>query len=55
MVSIIPGIESRAPERTATSKGFTASPNLRPVSSSTSCSAARICPSSAAGTVFWCA
>jgi hypothetical protein len=27
MVSIIPGIESRAPERTETSKGFAESPN----------------------------
>ena len=27
----MPGMEARAPERTETSKGFAASPNLRPV------------------------
>ena len=32
MVSIMPGIESRAPERTATSSGMPlASPNLQPM------------------------
>ena len=30
MVSIIPGIESRAPERTDTSSGFLRSPNFLP-------------------------
>ena len=35
MVSIIPGIEARAPERTETSKGFSTSPNLDFISSST--------------------
>ena len=31
MVSIMPGIESRAPERTETSSGFFRSPNFLPV------------------------
>ena len=30
MVSIMPGIESRAPERTETSSGFLVSPNFLP-------------------------
>ena len=30
-VSIMPGIESRAPERQETSSGFLASPNLAPM------------------------
>ena len=34
-VSIIPGIETRAPDRTDTSSGFFASPNLRPSAFST--------------------
>jgi hypothetical protein len=33
-VSIIPGIETRAPERTETSSGSAASPNLLPVTCS---------------------
>ena len=31
MVSIMPGIEARAPERTDTSRGFSRSPNFLPV------------------------
>jgi len=42
-VSIIPGIEARAPERTETSSGFSASPNLRPTIFSTWASAALTC------------
>jgi hypothetical protein len=30
MVSIMPGIEARAPERTETSSGFSLSPNFLP-------------------------
>ena len=31
MVSIMPGMEARAPERTETSRGFSLSPNFLPV------------------------
>jgi hypothetical protein len=48
-VSIIPGIETRAPERTLTSSGSFASPNLAPTSDSTWVIAARTSPSSAGG------
>ena len=34
MVSIMPGMEARAPERTETSRGFSRSPNFFPVISS---------------------
>ena len=34
MVSIMPGMEARAPERTETSRGFSTSPNFLPVISS---------------------
>ena len=34
MVSIMPGIEARAPERTETRRGFSRSPNFLPVISS---------------------
>ena len=34
MVSIMPGMEARAPERTETSSGFSLSPNFLPVISS---------------------
>ena len=34
-MSIMPGIETRAPERTETSMGREASPNLRPITRST--------------------
>ena len=33
-VSIMPGIESRAPERQETSSGFVVEPNLAPITSS---------------------
>ena len=35
MVSIIPGIDTAAPERTETSSGFCFAPNCRPISRST--------------------
>ena len=35
MVSIMPGMDARAPERTETSSGLPASPNLRPADFST--------------------
>jgi len=35
MVSIIPGMEARAPERTETRSGFFGSPNFFPISFST--------------------
>jgi len=38
-VSIMPGIEARAPERTETSSGLLASPNVRPTTCSTDASA----------------
>ena len=34
-MSIIPGIETRAPERTETGRGFFGSPNFRPSTFST--------------------
>ena len=34
MVSIMPGMEARAPERTETSSGFSVSPNFLPAISS---------------------
>ena len=42
MVSIMPGIESRAPERTETSSGFFVSPNFLPVSFSSQATAVLI-------------
>jgi hypothetical protein len=51
MVSIIPGMDARAPERTETSSGFFLPPNFRPISFSTRASAARTCASSALGYV----
>ena len=39
-VSIMPGIEARAPERTETSSGFDGSPNFLPVACSVSAIAA---------------
>ena len=41
MVSIIPGIEARAPERTETKSGFSTSPNLEFIRPSTCARAAR--------------
>ena len=53
MVSIMPGIESRAPERTATSRGMPlALPNLQPMIFSMLATPARISASSEAGYVF---
>ena len=49
MVSIMPGIESRAPERTETSSGLTRSPNFMPVCASIEATPARTWASSAAG------
>ena len=48
-VSIMPGIEERAPERTESSSGFFGSPNLLPEDFSTPASAAATCSLSAAG------
>ncbi len=48
-MSIIPGIETRAPERTETRSGLSGSPKLLPVSASTFFSAARSSASSARG------
>jgi len=45
----MPGIEARAPERTETSSGFLASPNLRPTIFSTLPSAAATCAFNSAG------
>ena len=42
-VSIIPGIDTRAPERTDTSNGLSASPNFWPTAASTFASAASTC------------
>ena len=49
MVSIIPGMESRAPERTDKSKGFLRSPNFFPSCFSVSATEARTCSSRAWG------
>jgi hypothetical protein len=48
-VSIMPGIEARAPERTETRSSRSGSPNRRPVTSPTLSSAAATCASSSAG------
>ncbi len=40
MLSIIPGIEIAAPERTETSSGFSVDPNVLPVFASSRCTAA---------------
>ena len=47
MVSIIPGIDARAPERTETSSGASASPKRAPTISPTRASVARTSSSSA--------
>ncbi len=54
-VSIIPGIDLRAPERTETSSGFLASPNLVPMTDSTRPSARCTSAASAFGyeRLFW--
>ena len=49
MVSIMPGIESRAPERTDTSSGFLRSPNFFFVCFSIAATPAFICACSADG------
>ena len=49
MVSIMPGMESRAPERTATSSGFSTLPNFLPMDFSILATAASICASSCFG------
>ena len=49
MVSIMPGIESRAPERTETSSGSFGSPNFLPVCFSSAAMPASIWPRSAGG------
>jgi hypothetical protein len=49
MVSIMPGMESRAPERTETSNGFFKSPNVLRVCFSMAAMPACIWPRSAAG------
>jgi hypothetical protein len=49
IVSIIPGIDTGAPERTLTSSGSAESPNRRPTVSSTSAIAARISSSRPSG------
>ena len=49
MVSIIPGIEARAPERTETRSGFSGSPKRLPSAFSTRASASATCFLSAGG------
>ena len=49
MVSIMPGIEARAPERTETKSGFAGSPNLAPTSFSIRATAPRMSASSSFG------
>ena len=49
-VSIIPGIENLAPDRTLTSSGSAASPSLRPIAASRLARWAVISSSSPAGT-----
>ena len=51
-MSIMPGIENFAPERTETSSGACGSPNLRPTVRSTSAIAVRSCASIPAGIVL---
>ena len=51
MVSIMPGIESRAPDRTETSSGFFTSPNFLPVCRSSDAMPACISARSAGGYV----
>jgi len=51
MVSIMPGIETAAPERTETSSGFVAEPNWRPISCSSFATAASTSALSSAGYV----
>ena len=48
-VSSIPGIDSRAPERTETSSGSSASPSFLPACSSSAASASSTCSSSPSG------
>ena len=49
MVSIMPGIETTAPERTETSSGFSLPPSLRPVRSSKRLRPSAICSFSPSG------
>jgi hypothetical protein len=49
MVSIMPGIDTGAPERTDTSSGLRASPNVAPTSPSTAVMAASTSAASPAG------
>ena len=49
MVSIIPGIETTAPDRTETSKGRSAAPSRRPVRSSSRASPSAICSANPSG------
>ena len=49
MVSIMPGIEARAPERTLRSSGSPESPKRLPVSASSAFSAASTCSSTPSG------
>ena len=49
MVSIMPGMEARAPERTLISSGSAAAPNFLPVSASRAASAADTCASTPSG------
>ena len=51
-VSIIPGIETRAPERTETRSGLAASPKPFPASLSTFASAEAIAPRRSPGSLF---
>ena len=51
MVSIMPGIENFAPERTDTSSGFLTSPSLLPTAFSSFLTFSSICVSTAAGTL----
>ncbi len=44
MVSIMPGMEARAPERTETSRGFVRSPNFLPLIFSISATASMTWP-----------
>ena len=53
MVSIMPGIEARAPERTDTSSGLLVSPNLQPIRFSTCVTAAFTSSCSSSTILSW--
>ena len=51
MVSIIPGMEMRAPDRTDTSSGLVVEPNWWPMAFSSSAIRSRMVPASPSGSV----